>query len=281
MTPEPAPIDRETGKFSPAGTYYDEAGSGETVLFLHGSGPGVSGWSNFSGNFDVFAEKFHTLVPDMPGFGRSKWVDLDRIYPEIAAEQMVRFMDEVGVDKAHLVGNSMGGYVAVQMALEFPDRVNRMALMGPGGLAAPLFLPFQSEGSRRLFDFFANPCNETMEGWVDTMVGNRAVVTEELIEARTQRALQPGMIDQAKRIFASMGEHAAKHTAPWKRATEIGHETLIIWGRDDRMLPYEQAHFAFRQLPNAEMTVFSNCGHWAMIEQKEAFERVVIEYFTR
>lgn len=281
MSNDSAAIERETGKFSPSGIYYDEAGQGETVLFLHGSGPGVSGWSNFSGNFPTFAEKFHTLVPDMPNFGASYDADLDRVYPEVSAEHMIRFMDELGVEKAHLVGNSMGGYVAAQMALDFPDRVGRMALMGPGGLAQSLFSPFTSEGARRLWDFLANPSNATMEGWVDTMVGNRSVITEELIETRTQRALAPGMIDRAKGVFGSLGQHASKHTAPWQRATKLTHETLIIWGRDDRMLPYEQAHFAFRQLPNAELHVFSNCGHWAQIEQKEAFNRIVTEYFQR
>lgn len=271
----------ETAHTSKAGLHYNMAGSGPAIVMLHGSGPGVTGWSNFSENFPVLAEQFTVVIPDMPGFGRSPLPDLDRVYPEVAAEAIIGLMDELGIDNAHLVGNSMGGYVATMMALEHPDRVNRMALMGPGGLAVNLYSPQPSEGAKALHGFFANPSNEAMAAWVDTMVGNVDVVNPQMIQERTERALQPGVIETTVKIFGSLREHAGKHTPPWARAASLTTPTLLIWGRDDRMLPYEQSVFAFRQLPNAELHVFSNCGHWAQIERKDEFERLVTEYFTR
>lgn len=264
--------------------HYNEAGAdlpGTPVLFLHGSGPGVSGWSNFAGNFAAFAATRRTIIVDMPGFGRSPALEWDAAYPVVAAESVDALLEALGIDQVDIVGNSMGGNVACETALAYPARVRKMALMGPGGLAENLFAPNPSEGSRRLFEFLKNPTREGMEAWVDTMVGNRKVVSDELIDARMAAALEPGAIPRTMEIFGSIFNPKFRTAPLWARAENITQETLLIWGRDDRMLPYEGAHFAFRHLPNAELHVFSKCGHWAMIEQKTAFERIVLEYFTR
>ncbi len=264
--------------------HYNETGAdlpGTPVLFLHGSGPGVSGWSNFSGNFAAFGAARRTIVLDMPGFGGSPALEWDASYPVVAAEAVAALLDELGIEQVDVVGNSMGGNVACEAALATPEKIRRMALMGPGGLAENLFAPNPSEGSRRLFEFLKNPTREGMEAWVDTMVGNREVVSDELIDARMAAALEPGAIERAMGVFGSIFNPKFRTAPLWTRAAGITQPTLLIWGRDDRMLPYEGAHFAFRQLPNAELHVFSNCGHWAMIEQREAFDRLVLEYFTR
>lgn len=282
-TPEPGATSRivKAGRFE---IHLTEAGTehgGVPTLFLHGSGPGVSGLSNFAGNLPVFARTRHAIVIDMPGFGDSAVVDWDDAYPRVAAEAVDALLDELGIETVDVVGNSMGGNVACELALAYPTRVRRMALMGPGGLAENLFAPNPSEGSRRLFEFLQKPSREGMSAWVDTMVGNRAVVSDELIDTRFAAATAPGAIQRTFEIFGTIFNPRFAQSPLWARAENITQPTLLIWGRDDRMLPYEGAHFAFRQLPNAELHVFANCGHWAMIEQKDAFERLVLEYFDR
>lgn len=267
--------------------HYHEAGpTGEQlsetpILFLHGSGPGVTAWSNFGGNIAYFAEHYRTIMLDMPGFGRSSDHEWTKAYPLMAAEAIDAFLEAKGIAQVDIVGNSMGGNVGAELALAFPGRVRRMALMGPGGLAAPLFSPEPSEGSRRLFEFLGDPSDEKMAAWVDTMVGNKKVVSDELIRQRTEAATAPGAVERMYAIFGSILDPSNAYTPLYARASQIQQPTLLIWGRDDRMLPYEQAHFAFRQLPRAELHSFSRCGHWAMIEQKTKFERVVTEFFTR
>lgn len=251
------------------------------ILFLHGSGPGVTAWSNFGGNIEYFATHYRTIMLDMPGFGRSSDHEWTKAYPLMAAEAIEAFLEAKGIAQVDIVGNSMGGNVGAELALAFPNRVRRMALMGPGGLAAPLFSPDPSEGSRRLFEFLGDPSDEKMAAWVDTMVGNKKVVSDELIRQRTEAATAPGAVERMYAIFGSILDPAKAYTPLYARASQIQQPTLLIWGRDDRMLPYEQAHFAFRQLPRAELHSFSRCGHWAMIEQKTKFERVVTEFFTR
>lgn len=260
--------------------HYHEAGSGPALLLLHGSGPGVSGWSNFRGNFPVFAQGFRTVVMDMPGFGKSERPEFDRAYPKVAADAAVRLMDALGIEKGHLLGNSMGGYVALEFALAYPDRVDRLVLMGPGGLAVNVLGPEQSEGARRLGEFMMAPSKKAMEAWVDTMVANKSVVDDQLIEERLANAMAPGALESAMAIFASLGQHPDP-VPMYARLKAIKAPTLVTWGRDDRMLPVEGALMGFRQLPNAELHIFSRCGHWAQVERKEEFERLVSEFLTR
>ena len=260
--------------------HYHEAGEGPALVLLHGSGPGVSGWSNFRGNFPVFAGEFRTVVMDMPGFGKSERPELDRAYPRVAADGVLRLLDGLGIERAHLLGNSMGGYVALEFALAHPERVGRMVLMGPGGLAVNILGPDPSEGARRLGDFMMNPSKAAMEAWVDTMVANKAVVDDQLIEERLANAMAPGALESAIAIFASLGQHP-EPVPLFARLKGIKAPALITWGRDDRMLPVEGALMGFRQLPNAELHIFSKCGHWAQVERKAEFERLVTEFLTR
>ena len=260
--------------------HYHEAGAGPALVLLHGSGPGVSGWSNFRGNFPVFAGQFRTVVMDMPGFGKSERPELDRAYHRVAADGLVRLLDGLGIDRAHLLGNSMGGYAALEFALAYPERVNRMVLMGPGGLAVNVLGPDPSEGARRLGEFMMAPSKAAMEAWVDTMVANKAVVDDALIEERLANATVPGAMESAIAIFSSLGQHP-EPVPLFARLSRIKAPTLVTWGRDDRMLPVEGALMGFRQLPNAELHIFSRCGHWAQVERKDDFERLVVEFLTR
>ncbi len=262
------------------GTHYHEAGAGPPLVLLHGSGPGVSGWSNFRGNLPVFAEQFRTVIPDMPGFGLSELPELDRAYPKVAADAAVRLLDGLGIDRADFLGNSMGGYVALQLALSHPGRVGRLVLMGPGGLAVNGYSPDPSEGARRLGDFMRSPSRAAMEAWVDCMVANKAVVDDQLIDERMANATRPGAIESAVAIFLSLAQHPDP-VPMWAQLDKVTQPTLVTWGRDDRMLPYEGSVFGYRRLPNAELHVFSGCGHWAQVERKSDFERVVIEFLTR
>ena len=260
--------------------HYHEAGDGPPFILLHGSGPGVSGWSNFKGNLPVLSRSFRVIVPDMPGFGLSDAVELPRAYPRVAADSVAFLMEQLGIEKAHVLGNSMGGYVAAELALAHPDRVDRLVLMGPGGLAVSIFNPDPSEGARRLTEFMTNPTREGMVAWVDCMVADKRVVDDELIDERMANALRPGAIESAMAIFMSLAQHP-EEVPLYARADKIKQPTLITWGRDDRMLPFEQSVFAFRRMPRAELHVFSRCGHWAQVERKDEFERVVTEFLTR
>ncbi|WP_280490067.1 alpha/beta fold hydrolase [Nocardia carnea] len=263
--------------------HYHEAGDGPALIMLHGSGPGVSAWSNFRTNIGFFAEHFRVVMPDLPGFGRSALPDLTEVYSLAAARWVVRLLDALDIESAVFVGNSMGGAVAAELAALAPHRIRRMAIMGSGGMSTGIFQAEPSEGFQRLWAFLANPDRDRMVAWIHTMVHDKSMITDELVDERMRNAMADGVVDRTKRILGAMADpELRKSYVPlWTRAHTIDVPTLMLWGRDDRMLPYDQAHFANRRLPNVELHTFSECGHWIQVEQKAAFERVVLEYLTR
>lgn len=285
MLLDPGPLTYEGTSRPPAGDHrmhYHDVGAGPVLLLLHGSGPGVSGWSNFAGNLPFFAQNFRTLCVDMPGFGNSPPVEWRDAYSRVAAAAVCSFLDDLGISQVDIIGNSMGGNVAGEFALGYPERVRRMVLMGPGGLAVNTFSPAITEGARRLFEFLQQPTREAMTRWVETMVYDPTLITDELIDERMRNAMRPGVVETTSRIFATFDDPDLNTLAPlWARASRIAHPTLVTWGRDDRMLPFEGGLFPFRQLPNAELHVFARCGHWAQVERKEEFESVVNEFLCR
>jgi 4,5:9,10-diseco-3-hydroxy-5,9,17-trioxoandrosta-1(10),2-diene-4-oate hydrolase len=130
-----------------------ETGSGAPVVMLHGGGPGASGVSNYSRNIDALAEHFRVIVPDMPGYGRSaKGVDQSDPFGYLA--DMIRgLIDELGIGTACLVGNSYGGAAALRLALDTPQRVGKLVLMGPGGIGTTRGAP--TAGLKSLLSYYS------------------------------------------------------------------------------------------------------------------------------
>jgi pimeloyl-ACP methyl ester carboxylesterase len=263
---------------------YHEAGEGPPLLMLHGSGPGVAGWRNFRGVLAEFAEQYRCLVLEFPGFGVS---DDFGGHPMLTAfDAVVRFVDALGLDAVDIVGNSMGGAVAINYAIANPERVRRLVTIG--GIGRNIFSPGPPEGIRLLQEFTEDPSRERLIRWLHSMVYDPAVVTEELIEERWQHATAPKTLAAARRMyskdaFAQMTKamDASKAPQPWAIMHRLNAPTLITWGRDDRVSPLDMALIPMQTIPNAELHVFPNCGHWTMIEAKDAFVSVVLGFLAR
>ncbi|MEN3538014.1 alpha/beta fold hydrolase [Microbispora sp. ZYX-F-249] len=263
---------------------YHEAGQGPPLLLLHGSGPGVTGWRNYRGNLATFAEHFRCLVLEFPGFGVSDPTDQ---HPMMAANgAVIRFLDGLGLRQADVIGNSMGGIVGTQVALAHPDRIRRLVTIG--GIGRNIFSPSPGEGIKLLMEFTEEPTRERLVQWLHSMVYDPALVTEELIEERWALATEPETLAAARRMygkaaFAAGQKAAAKSDTPpyWAMLHKLKAKTLVTWGRDDRVSPVDMALLPMRTVPDVEVHVFPNCGHWVMIEQKAAWESVVLAFLTR
>jgi pimeloyl-ACP methyl ester carboxylesterase len=263
---------------------YHEAGDGPPLVLLHGSGPGVTGWRNFGGNLAALAGHFRCLVLEFPGFGVSDPTDEHPMRAAVPA--VTRFLDGLGIERANVIGNSMGAIVAAQAALASPDRVR--CLVTIGGIGTSLLSPAPSEGIRLLMEFTDDPSRERLIQWLHSMVYDPALVTEELIEERWAQATEPGTLASARRMygkaaFAAGAAAARASNAPpyWAMLHKLAVPTLITWGRDDRVSPVDMALTAMRLIPDAELHVFPHCGHWVMIEQKAAWESAVLSFLTR
>jgi 4,5:9,10-diseco-3-hydroxy-5,9,17-trioxoandrosta-1(10),2-diene-4-oate hydrolase len=262
---------------------YHEEGKGFPVVFLHGGGPGASGVSNFGRNVPVFAKHFRTIVVDQPGFGKSAMSARAGHYFTIAAAEVVELLDTLGVEKAHLVGNSLGGGTAMRLALDHPDRAARLVLMGPGGLSVNVFAPDPTEGVKRLYEFAAppGPSKEKLAAFLRTLVFDTRLVTDELVEERFAAAITPESMAGMMAMGRTFTDPAtAEQGMLWREAHRMRHETLLIWGREDRVNPLDGALLALKLLRKAQLHVFGGCGHWAQLEKFDDFNRLAIDFLA-
>jgi len=261
--------------------HYHVAGDGPPVLLLHGSGPGVSGWANFRGNLPAFARDFTTYLLDMPGFGESY---SPAKHPLGAAHGAVLdFLDGLGLGPLPVLGNSMGGGVAARIAADHPERVTR--LMTIGGVGLPLLSPSPPEGIKLLVEFVEDPTLMRLTKWMESMVYDPAILTEEFVQMRWKAATDPAAAADIKRMYNRQMLEAMRlrlgAADQLALLTRIAAPTLIMFGRDDRVTPLDSALTALRLIRTCELHVFHDCGHWAMIERKAEFESVVRAFLLR
>ena len=261
---------------------YYEQGSGPAILLIHGSGPGVSGLANFAGNLPVLAQHHRCLVVDLPGYGHSDAVAGDAI--AIGVDACATLLQSLHIDGAHIIGNSLGGIVGSHLAAQHPCLVK--SLVSIGGVGLNLFTSFPGEGLNLLTAFVEDPSRERLARWLHSMVYDPAIVTPELLEMRYAQATEPKTLATSRAIYSQEAiaaiaqmrrakpEHAIAHLAA------IQAPTLLVWGRDDRVSPLDISLIPMRLIPNCELHVFPQCGHWAMIECKERFEALVQDFFA-
>ena len=261
--------------------HYEEAGQGTAVVMLHGGGPGASGMSNFGGNLPAFAERFRTLVVDQPGYGKSDKPEVKGNYFTFAADALAALLDELGIGRVHLVGNSLGGGTAVRFALSNPGRAGRLVLMGPGGLSLNVFAPDPTEGVRRLAEFAAppGPTREKMAAFLRTLVFDQRLVTDELIDERYAAACDPDSLRAMASMGASFFDPASyEEGLLWREAHRLRNRVLLVWGREDRVNPVDGALVAMKMVRRAQLHVFGGCGHWVQLEKADEFNRLAIGF---
>jgi 4,5:9,10-diseco-3-hydroxy-5,9,17-trioxoandrosta-1(10),2-diene-4-oate hydrolase len=271
MSARPVP----EGKYAEIGeglrVHYHEAGEGPVVLFLHGSGPGASGWSNFRHNYPVLASAgYRILVPDTLGYGYSSKPDNVDYALDFLVGAVERFLAAVGVDRCAVVGNSHGGAMSIRLALRRPDLVERLVLMAPGGLEEREVY-MKMEGIRAMVKAFMDPAGisrEAMRKVFQLQLFDGSLVTEELLDERVSIAeLQP------KRVLTSM-------QVP-NLTTEIGDlacPVFALWGVDDKFCPMSGAITIAKTCKNTRVMLLSECGHWVMVEKRDIFNDACLRF---
>jgi 4,5:9,10-diseco-3-hydroxy-5,9,17-trioxoandrosta-1(10),2-diene-4-oate hydrolase len=266
--------------------HYHQAGdpAADTIVMLHGGGPGASAWSNFGRNLLALSDRFHVLAVDQPGFGRSdKPTSYNKPFWTFSADVTAELLGQLGVAKAHFVGNSLGGGTAVRFALDHPQLAGRLVLMAPGGLGLNIISADPTEGIKKLYSFAAppGPSKEKLADFLRTLVFDQSMITDELVAERYQFAADP----ETLRSMAAMG---ATFTDPstfeqgmlWREAYRLRQRVLLIWGREDRVNPLDGAFVGLKLIPRAELHVFGKCGHWAMLEKFDEFNRLTADFLT-
>lgn len=240
------------------------------VVLVHGFGATKENWLRFARHLE---DGFHVVAPDLPGHGDS-FKDIGRRYDlDDQVEYLAAILDALGVDRCHLAGNSMGGAIAALFAAAHPDRVRSLALFAPGGVYRhpspalemiqggenPL-IPRDRAGFERLMDMAME--RPPFLPWpVTGVLAERAVADREIRE----------------RVFADIhGPHGYDFEAALR---VIRAPTLVLWGREDRILAVENAAVFGRLIPGARVERLDGIGHLPMIEAPERTARVCREFF--
>jgi pimeloyl-ACP methyl ester carboxylesterase len=255
-------------------TNYLEAGEGDPVILIHGSGPGVTAYANWRVVIPALAQKFRVIAPDVVGFGFTERPSDVEFGVQTWANQVLGLMDSLGVHRAHLVGNSFGGAIALRIATQYPDRVDRMVLMGSMGVDFPI-----TEGLERVWGY--EPSFENMRRVLDVFAYSRDLVNDELAEVRYRGSIQPGFQESFSAMFPAPRQRwVGAMTSPEAEIRALPHKTLLIHGREDQVIPVQASFKLLELIDNADLHVFSHCGHWSMIERSAEFNRLVSEFFS-
>lgn len=254
-------------------TNYHDVGDGAPVLLLHGSGAGVSAWANWRGLIPVLAQDFRVIAPDLVGFGYTEVPDsLQFNIFDTWIDQTLALLDGLGIERTHVVGNSFGGGLALHLATKHPDRLDRIALMGAGGVAMPL-----SDELDQLWGYTPSVAN--MKKIMDVMAFDRSLVTDELAELRYRATIRPGAQEVFEKVFPPPRQRwLDAQIVPDEALADIKHEVLLLHGREDRVVPVQASLHMFEQIPNAQLHVFGRCGHWTQIEHAQRFQQLVAQF---
>lgn len=260
----------QTGAFK---TNYHDVGSGDTVVLLHGSGPGVTAWANWNKLFPLLKDDFRVLAPDMVGFGFTERPEGIAYTMNDWVRQTVDFFDAMKIERAHLVGNSFGGALALAMAIKHPDRVGKLVLMGSMGVSFPL-----TYGLDRVWGY--TPSIANMEELLEIFTYDHSFATDALVKTRYESSMQPGFQESFSQMFPAPRQQGVEGMAANEHYIRgIPHETLIVHGREDRVIPLETSLKLIEMIDNAQLHVFGKCGHWTQIEHTEEFATLISNFF--
>jgi len=260
--------------------YNDTLDGKETVVMLHGSGPGASGWANFNRNVETLVAAGHRVIlMDCPGWSKSDAIVSTGSRSDLNARALRGLLDVLDIGKVHLIGNSMGAHSAVAFTLANPDRVGKLVLMGGGTGGPSPFVPMPTEGIKLIGALYRQPTLENLKRMMNVFVHDTSNLTEALFQARLDNILSRP--DHLENFVKSVEANPRQFPDVGHRLGEIKAQTLLIWGRDDRFVPLDIGLRLLAGLNDAELHVFSKCGHWAQWEHADKFNRMVEEFLGR
>ena len=256
-------------------TSYLEAGAGEPVVMLHGSGPGVSALANWQHNIGALSQRFRILAPDIVGFGATER-PRDIVYSlRTWTDHVWAFLDAHDIQKAAIIGNSLGGRIALQMATDRPGRITRMVLMGAPGVG---MTPTEGLAALRAYQPSRDAMRDLLRNYFAV---DPTMITDELVEIRYQASIADGAYEAYRAMFFDSRHAGSELGITENEVRAISTPTLLIHGREDKVVPVQVSVTMLGLLPNADLHVFSRCGHWTQIERADEFSALVSDYLAR
>lgn len=242
-----------------------DVGSGSPVLLLHGSGPGVSAYANWRLTMPALADEHRVIAFDQPGFGFTERPPGTEYTVEGWTDHVLGVLDALGLDRVDLVGNSFGGAIALRFAAAHPDRVRRLVLMGSVGVSFPI-----TKALDEVWGYTPEP--GAMRAIMNFFAYDTSLLTDDLAAVRERAATQPGVQEAYASMFPAPRQRWVNALAvPEAAVSTLPHETLLIHGMDDQVIPLEASLQLLHLIEHAQLVVFGRCGHWVQIEQADRF----------
>jgi pimeloyl-ACP methyl ester carboxylesterase len=267
-----------TSRFVQAGpvrVHYNEAGSGEPLIFCEGQGPGTSAWVVYHRVLEPLSRHFRCLLLDQPGYGKSDAVVVKGESRSTMYARTVRdFLDALGISRATIVDMSFGAQTAQVFAIENPERVSKLVLHASGLHGPMLFATQPMEGIAAMAATFERPTMATMRSMMDAFLHDGPTYSDEdlMLQQRLDAWLsRPGQ-DEARRLSDRTQRDVSKDLA------KIKVPVLQIHGRNDRVSPLESAMRLFNLLSDTRLVILNRCGHWAPFERPDEFARLVTDF---
>ena len=255
-------------------TNYHDVGEGFPLLLAHGSGPGVTAWANWRLVIPELAKNHRVIAPDMVGFGYTERPEKIALNMKTWVKQAIDLLDALGIEKADIVGNSFGGALAIALAVEHPHRIRKLVLMGAMGINFKL--PY---GLNEVWGY--QPSIENMKHMLDLFVYNKALATDDLAKMRYEASIEPGFQEAFSAMFPAPRQQWVDFMAyEDEQIKKIQHETLIIHGREDVVIPVTNSFKLFELIDNSQLHIFGHCGHWTQIEQSKRFNKLVADFLA-
>jgi 2-hydroxymuconate-semialdehyde hydrolase len=270
-----APIERVDIQVGEHSLHVNRAGerTSEAVLLLHGSGPGATALSNWQLALPVLGERFQCFAPDLLGYGDSSHPDPApgsmREWTRARCATLFALLDELELERVHVIGNSMGGRIALEMLMLAPERFDRVVLMGASGAPVEVTPELQ-----RLIYFFENPTPEAMGQLISWFSYETGLVGDDLKRIAEER-LEAATRADVRRSFTSTWTPPFDMVVPPTALRRMTHPVLLVHGADDAFVPLAASEYMAEHLPNFQMHVFGKTGHWVQIEQAQAFNQIV------
>jgi 4,5:9,10-diseco-3-hydroxy-5,9,17-trioxoandrosta-1(10),2-diene-4-oate hydrolase len=252
--------------------HISEAGSGPAVVFMHGSGPGASGVSNFRQNIGAFVGAgYRVILADLIGYGGSSKPEGIDYTLALFTDTLYEALQAHGVERASLIGNSLGGGVAIQMTLDHPEFTDKLILMAPGSVAEQASY-FTMPGIAKMASGFGSPDFNLDEQ--RRLVGNLVHpdfvpnITDALVEERFAVART-----QPKDVLARM---RTPNLGP--RLGELKQAIFVLWGLDDEFCPESHARLFLDACENVRAITFGRTGHWVHVERASEFNSYSLNF---
>ena len=257
--------------------YWTVGDQGSSIVLVHGIGQYVEHWLSA---INALAEHHQVYALDLLGHGKTD-KPLDISYTADDFSQFVKdFMSALGIEKAHIVGHSLGGAISMRLVLNHTEAVDKLVLVDSGGLGKEVSMAFRILSLPFLGELFTHPSRSGSATLLRMFALDRISITDDYIDHHYQMSALPNAQKSVLKTLRSIVNFLGQvdNSADIQRLPSMTNHVLVIWGRQDNLIPETHADIATKGFPNVRVQIIEKCGHLPALEHVEEFNRLLLDF---